>query len=60
MWGEWCEDWYEKEQKSRVWRGEAWDKRDRGPLLSSYRGGGPTTWLGNTLGFRVVVSMSTR
>jgi len=34
---EWCEDWYDKEQKDRVLRGASWDTYDRAYLLSSYR-----------------------
>ena len=34
---QWCEDWYDSEQKSRVLRGASWVNRDPDLLLSSYR-----------------------
>jgi formylglycine-generating enzyme required for sulfatase activity len=35
---QWCEDWFDKEQKDRVLRGAAWpDLKDRTKLLSSFR-----------------------
>jgi hypothetical protein len=38
---EWCEDWYDGEQKSRVLRGASWDNRAPDALWSSYRYGNP-------------------
>jgi formylglycine-generating enzyme required for sulfatase activity len=52
---QWCEDWYESSEQSRVERGGSW--RDRGPghLLSSYRDHDtPDTCDGHT-GFRCVL-----
>ena len=34
---QWCEDWYDNEQKYRVLRGASWLSTDPGHLLSSYR-----------------------
>ena len=34
---EWCEDWYDSSQKSRVLRGASWDYNRPDNLLSSYR-----------------------
>ena len=36
MW-QWCEDWWNKDQKERVLRGASWADCDRGSLLSSHR-----------------------
>lgn len=35
---EWCEDWFNEEQKLHVLRGASWGSSARAPLLSSYRG----------------------
>jgi formylglycine-generating enzyme required for sulfatase activity len=56
---QWCEDWFDKDQKDRVLRGAAWNIRDRGYLLSSSRyPRAPATRLSH--GFRCVVGMSVR
>jgi len=34
---QWCEDWFDKDQKDRVLRGAAWNRNDRDALLSSSR-----------------------
>jgi Protein kinase domain/Sulfatase-modifying factor enzyme 1 len=34
---QWCEDWFDKDQKGRVQRGASWRNNDRSDLLSSYR-----------------------
>jgi len=34
---QWCEDWYDREQKRRVLRGASWHESARSYLLSSYR-----------------------
>jgi formylglycine-generating enzyme required for sulfatase activity len=34
---QWCEDWYDKDQKDRVLRGASWHHNARDALLSSYR-----------------------
>ncbi len=34
---QWCEDWYDRDQKYRVLRGGTWDSRESAYLLSSFR-----------------------
>ena len=52
---QWCEDWYDNEQKSRVLRGASWFDGDPGILLSSYRSDGPPDLRDNGVGFRCVL-----
>ncbi|MBL9138689.1 MAG: SUMF1/EgtB/PvdO family nonheme iron enzyme [Verrucomicrobiales bacterium] len=52
---EWCEDWYDTEQKTRVLRGGSWRSFDPRYLLSSYRSLGDPDGRGNSFGFRVVL-----
>ncbi len=53
---QWCEDWYDGEQKSRLLRGASWDYGG-GPdyLVSSYRGGLSPDYRINVIGFRCVL-----
>jgi formylglycine-generating enzyme required for sulfatase activity len=52
---QWCEDWYDTSQKSRVLRGASWVNFDPGFLLSSFRNvSAPGSRL-NLFGFRVVL-----
>ncbi|MDP1592567.1 MAG: SUMF1/EgtB/PvdO family nonheme iron enzyme, partial [Prosthecobacter sp.] len=53
---EWCEDWYEQEQKNRVLRGGSWTHFDSGNRLSSSRNRGAPTIRGISNGFRVVLA----
>jgi hypothetical protein len=56
---QWCEDWYNKEQKRRVLRGASWCNIGRDSLLSSsrfYRAPGERD---NILGFRCVLVLGT-
>jgi hypothetical protein len=55
---QWCEDWFNNEQKDRVVRGEDWF--DGGPvkLLSSRRLGFPSDYRGILWGFRCVLAES--
>jgi len=55
---EWCEDWFEKEQTSRVMRGASWDNGYRGYLLSSERFPARPASRGISSGFRCVVATS--
>ena len=56
---EWCEDWYNSQQKDRVLRGSSWEIFTRGDLLSAKRGVYvPTTRYGS-VGFRVVLAPDT-
>jgi formylglycine-generating enzyme required for sulfatase activity len=52
---QWCEDWYDSEQKFRVLRGGSWDYYDRDNLLSSSRYNYVPADRLNIYGFRVVV-----
>ena len=53
---EWCEDWYDGEQKSRVLRGGSWNNFNPRDLLSSYRNYDSPGSRRNIIGFRVVLS----
>jgi formylglycine-generating enzyme required for sulfatase activity len=52
---EWCEDWYDGEQKWRVLRGASWSSNDRDNLLSSARSDLTPESRSNNIGFRVVL-----
>ncbi len=52
---QWCEDWYDSEQKYRVLRGGAWITGEPRRLLSSYRLYRTPTLRHFNLGFRVVL-----
>jgi len=55
---QWCEDWYNSDQKNRVMRGGAWDETNPKLLSSSYRYNDiPGRRLGY-IGFRCVVTLS--
>lgn len=52
---EWCEDWFDTDQKQRVLRGGSWNLSHPNNLRSAYRYGClPYIW-GNDFGFRVVL-----
>jgi hypothetical protein len=53
---EWCEDWWNAEQKDRVLRGASWINYDRGYLLSSGRIRPAAGGRGGSYGFRCVLS----
>jgi formylglycine-generating enzyme required for sulfatase activity len=53
---QWCEDWYDTDQKYRVSRGGAWHNFDPVGLLSSARGVAAPGARGNNDGFRVVLA----
>jgi tRNA A-37 threonylcarbamoyl transferase component Bud32 len=58
---EWCEDWYDSDQKDRVLRGASWDNNGRSALLSSYRNHNAPGYRNYRNGFRcVVVGVSAR
>ncbi len=56
---QWCEDWFDKDEKARVLRGASWNNRDRGPLLSSNRYLHSPVIRINYLGFRPVLEPAT-
>jgi hypothetical protein len=55
---QWCEDWYDSTQQSRVVRGAAWNLSEPDWLVSSMRYGGlyPTRRSDWTVGFRCVLA----
>jgi hypothetical protein len=57
---QWCEDWFDKDQKHRVLRGASWTYNDRGPLLSSHRNLYAPGGRINHYGFRCVLGESAR
>jgi formylglycine-generating enzyme required for sulfatase activity len=57
---QWCEDWYDNNQKDRVVRGGSWDNHDRGSLLSSHRTRHPPANRDPSYGFRCVLGVSER
>ena len=52
---QWCEDWFDGEQKHRVLRGASWDLSVPEYLLSSFRDYGSPGLRGTSFGFRVVL-----
>jgi len=52
---QWCEDWYDDEQKNRVLRGASWSDGALGVLLSSCRGNLTPVNRYDFIGFRVVL-----
>jgi formylglycine-generating enzyme required for sulfatase activity len=58
---QWCEDWFDKDQKERVLRGASWNYYGQGDLFSSYRRcGTPAFNYGTAGGFRCVLGESAR
>ncbi|MEI7732370.1 MAG: SUMF1/EgtB/PvdO family nonheme iron enzyme [Verrucomicrobiota bacterium] len=57
---QWCEDWYDADQKFRVLRGGAWSGDDSLYLLSSYRVDRTPGYLDRDNGFRLVVASATQ
>jgi len=55
---EWCEDWFNAEQKLHVLRGASWGSSAREPLLSSFRGPQTADRRWRCDGFRCVLEMS--
>jgi formylglycine-generating enzyme required for sulfatase activity len=53
---EWCEDWIDEAQKTRVCRGASWFDSNPGHILSSYRGRYPGI-RNSASGFRVVLEV---
>jgi serine/threonine protein kinase/formylglycine-generating enzyme required for sulfatase activity len=53
---EWCEDWYDPKQASRVVRGGSWCSPDRDPVLVSWRSYAAPTKRTFNYGSRVVLS----
>ncbi len=52
---QWCDDWYDKNQQTRVLRGGSWDSYVSDLLRSSYRDFGIPSLRNFTIGFRCVV-----
>lgn len=57
---QWVEDWKDKEQKERVFRGGSWSNHGRDNLLLSHREWHTSGTRGNYIGFRCVLSASAR
>ena len=55
---QWCEDWWNKDQKGRFLRGASWNHVDRGDLRSSHRARNAPTSRVYYCGFRCVVGAS--
>ena len=55
---QWCEDWFDQDQKERVLRGVSWNGRRPSVLLSSARNHNPPTKGGRYDGFRCVITTS--
>ena len=53
---QWCEDWWNKDQKDRVLRGASWSNYVRSNLRSSHRPRNPAATRNCNYGFRCVVS----
>ena len=56
--GQWCEDWWNKDQKDRVLRGASWGIGARGSLLSSSRHRSTPVSRDSDHGFRCVMGVS--
>jgi formylglycine-generating enzyme required for sulfatase activity/serine/threonine protein kinase len=56
---QWCEDWFDKDQKAPVMRGASWGLEDRDHLLSSHRNRVPPGVRYNDIGFRCVLAIAT-
>jgi len=54
---QWCEDWYNAQEQSRVLRGASWDVYDREYPLASYRGNDSPADRYGAIGFRCVVAV---
>ena len=54
---EWCEDWYDSDQKYRGLRGGSWNGGGPRLLLSSFRGVSTPVNRGENVGFRVVLGV---
>lgn len=52
---QWCEDWYDDEQRQRVSRGGDWISKYQIHLLSACRGSGSPSGRYNFIGFRIVL-----
>jgi formylglycine-generating enzyme required for sulfatase activity len=57
---QWCEDWFDKNQKDHVLRGASWNTDDRSHLLSSDRGYDVPGHGSRNVGFRCVVGVTAR
>ena len=53
---QWCEDWFDASQKSRVLRGSTWSLSDRASLLSSNRGAISPDFRNGNYSFRCVLA----
>jgi len=57
---QWCENWFDKDQKKRVLRGASWHTNDRKSLLLSSRYPDPPGTHSPHVGFRCVLSLAKR
>jgi formylglycine-generating enzyme required for sulfatase activity len=55
---EWCEDWFNPQQRYKVQRGGSWNSNDEGAMLSSHRHTRPPQEAPNGVGFRLVLEQS--
>ena len=55
---QWCEDWFDKDQKYRVWRGGSFGNSGQRGLLSSCRDRKVPSHRGDSNGFRCVLAFS--
>ena len=53
---QWCEDWFDRDQKDRVLRGASWDDHEGNALLSSHRSHNAPTLRSPRNGFRCVLA----
>ncbi|MBN9690201.1 MAG: SUMF1/EgtB/PvdO family nonheme iron enzyme [Verrucomicrobia bacterium] len=55
---EWCEDWYDNQQRYRVIRGGSWYHSDRNSLLSAARSQDEADYRSSFIGFRLVLAQA--
>ncbi len=53
---QWCDDWFDKSESGRVFRGACWNDSDRSVILSSARGYAAPTVRNVFIGFRCIIA----